>query len=276
MLQWFKQLDDVLRGKVADPERLAEGTEHIQVGPLIAVSILLGAVYGVFMGMFAVFTREEPSYLQMLASAVKVPALFFLTLVVTFPSLYVFSALLGVRTGPKDTLRLVAAPLAVNLAVLASFAPITAFFTLNATSYHFMKLLNVAFFAAAGFIGLGVLLKLLRRLETAQSGPLPEAPGPRPLTQTDADGKPDHEATVAALREHDRRRAAYSAARFDQERAQWTFRVWLLLYALLGAQMGWVLRPFIGSPELPFQVFRAREANIFIDIARSLGELLGA
>ena len=34
---------------------------------------------------------------QLFASAVKVPALFFLTLAVTFPSLYVFNALVGSR-----------------------------------------------------------------------------------------------------------------------------------------------------------------------------------
>ena len=42
--------------------------------------------------------------MQMIACAIKVPALFFLTLVVPFPFLYVVSALPGVRLNPKDTL----------------------------------------------------------------------------------------------------------------------------------------------------------------------------
>jgi len=53
------------------------------------------------------------------------------------------------------------------------------------------------------------------------------------------------------------------------------FHVWLIIYALVGAQMGWILRPFIGSPDLPFQLFRAREANIFTDVAHTLFKLLG-
>jgi hypothetical protein len=48
----------------------------------------------------------------------------------------------------------------------------------------------------------------------------------------------------------------------------------LVLYGLVGAQMGWVLRPFIGDPEQAFTLFRAREANFFLDLLRSLGEFV--
>jgi hypothetical protein len=30
--------------------------------------------------------------------------------------------------------------------------------------------------------------------------------------------------------------------------------------------MGWVLRPFLGHPNLPFTWFRARESNVFAAI----------
>jgi len=244
-------MDSVLRGKKADPQLLAQGMGHIKLGPLMAGCLLLGIIYGLFMGLYAVLTRTPPSYEQLAASAVKVPAVFLLTLVVTFPSLYVFSALLGVQLGPKDVLRLMMVPVAVNLAVLASLGPITGFFTLNTTSYHFMKLLNVFFFTVSGVIGLKVLLTMLRRLESVQApyvgvpvqaaegGELPRLP-PGPHGPS----------------------------------ARKTFRVWLIIYALVGAQMGWVLRPFIGAPNLPFELFRAREANIFIDVIQTIGELL--
>jgi len=273
MLAWFKELDEVLRGKMADPDRLAEGTSHIHVGPLVGVSIALGVIYGLAMGLFAVLTREPACFAQLVASAAKVPALFFFTLVVTFPSLYVFSALLGVKMGPKDTLRLIAAPLAVNLAVLASFAPITAFFTLNTTSYPFMKLLNVFFFAVAGFIGLGVLLNLLRRVEAAQAPAFEEPEAPR-VDVPEEGGAPSADAQAKAA-DAARRYGRWVDQRRERDRAQWTFRIWLILYALVGAQMGWILRPFIGSPELPFEIFRPRHTNIFVDVLHSLSELLG-
>jgi len=249
MISWLKELDGVLRGRKAEPELLAKGMSHIRIAPLAGVCVVLGVIYGIFMGLFSVLTRTPPCFEQMAAAAVKVPALFFLTLVVTFPSLYVFSALLGVPLGPKDVLRLILLPVVVTLAVLASLGPITGFFTLNTTNYPFMKLLNVFFFSISGIIGLKVLLNTLTRLEVAQvlfvnlDEPLNDSASkpPRPVSHS-----------ISARR---------------------TFRVWLVIYALVGAQMGWVLRPFIGAPDLPFKLFRGREANIFIDVLRTIREL---
>jgi hypothetical protein len=214
------------------------------------------------MGLYAVLTRTPPCSAQLAASAIKVPLLFLLTLFVTFPSLYVFSALLGVQLTPMDTLRLILAPIAVNLAVLASFGPITGFFTLNTTSYPFMKLLNVFFFSCSGLIGLGALLRMLSRLEGT------------PAARSDTNNVPSREDT-GKVPDESLQRLHPLPVREDTVRARKTFKVWLVLYALVGAQMGWILRPFIGKPDLPFQLFRAREANIFIDVLRSIGELLG-
>ena len=33
-------------------------------------------------------------------------------------------------------------------------------------------------------------------------------------------------------------------------------RSWLVVYAFVGIQMGWMLRPFVGSPGEPVQFFR--------------------
>jgi hypothetical protein len=33
-------------------------------------------------------------------------------------------------------------------------------------------------------------------------------------------------------------------------------RAWLGIYIFVGIQMAWVLRPFVGSPDLPVQFFR--------------------
>ncbi|MEX0679680.1 MAG: hypothetical protein WD063_21605, partial [Pirellulales bacterium] len=41
------------------------------------------------------------------------------------------------------------------------------------------------------------------------------------------------------------------------------FTVWMVVFGLVGAQMSWVLRPFVGSPDLPFEWFRPRESNFF-------------
>ncbi len=51
------------------------------------------------------------------------------------------------------------------------------------------------------------------------------------------------------------------------------FTVWTVVFALVGAQMSWVLRPLIGCPGVPFEFFRERESNFFISVAQSLANL---
>ena len=77
----------------------------------------MGAVYGVAMGGFAALSSRAGVWRQMVSSGVKVPALFFLTLLVTFPSLYVFNALIGSTLTLRALARLMTAAMAVSLAV---------------------------------------------------------------------------------------------------------------------------------------------------------------
>ena len=91
----------------------------------------------------------------------KLPLLFGLTLAVTFPSLYVFNALVGSRLLIFQMLRLLIAAMSVMLTVLASFGPIVAFFAVSTQSYSFMLLLNIAVFGVAGILGLAFLLRTI-------------------------------------------------------------------------------------------------------------------
>jgi hypothetical protein len=49
---------------------------------------------------------------------------------------------------------------------------------------------------------------------------------------------------------------------------------WVVLYGLVGSQLGWTLRPFFGSPGEPFQLFRNLEGNFYAQVIRSLLALL--
>jgi hypothetical protein len=54
-------------------------------------------------------------------------------------------------------------------------------------------------------------------------------------------------------------------------RHRWLLRVWLLLYAFVGIQMAWVLRPFVGSPDMPVQFFREESwDNAYVIIGRMI------
>ena len=52
-------------------------------------------------------------------------------------------------------------------------------------------------------------------------------------------------------------------------------RSWLLLYAFVGMQLGWFLRPFFGSPGSNFQLFRQAGGNFYLDIVRAFSEIFG-
>ncbi len=55
------------------------------------------------------------------------------------------------------------------------------------------------------------------------------------------------------------------------------FRCWVILFGLVGAQMSWVLRPFVGDPGRPFaRGSEARESNFFEAVWAALVSLFSA
>lgn len=54
-------------------------------------------------------------------------------------------------------------------------------------------------------------------------------------------------------------------------------RLWLLLYAFVGIQMGWVLRPFVGDPNNTVEFFRADSwGNAYVILAQMLYRMLAS
>ena len=249
-LQGFRDVDRILRGDSTRLDSLREGGISVASGRLTGAVVLLFMAYGVCMATFSLLSPNGPSLGQILATTIKVPLLFYLTLAVTLPSLYVFNALVGSRLTFPSMAKLFSATLGVNAAVLCSMGPIVAFFSVCTTSYPFMVLFNVAVFATAGFLAQGFLLQTLQRLSIAQSleaddGAPVDRPGPlRPLNDP-----------------------------FLGKHVKTIFRVWVVLFGLVGAQMGWVLRPFIGNPNIPFTLFRPRESNFFEAVLHAISRL---
>lgn len=56
---------------------------------------------------------------------------------------------------------------------------------------------------------------------------------------------------------------------------KWVLFFWMFVYAFVGSQMAWTIRPFIGAPGSPFELFRQLGGNFYTDVFRSLGEILG-
>ncbi len=52
-------------------------------------------------------------------------------------------------------------------------------------------------------------------------------------------------------------------------------RLWIIVYAFVGSQVAWTLRPFIGAPTMKFELFRQLGGNFYTNIFASLGEIFG-
>lgn len=301
MLNWLRQLDELLRGDRTRDDLLRHGTIDLRLRRFVPLAIALGAIYGFFMAWYALFGMREGAFQQAAATMIKLPMLFLLTLGVTFPSLYVFNALVGCKLSFAATMRLLVGAIVINLAVAASLGPILGFFTVSTTSYPFMVLLNVVLLGIGGMIGLSFLLKTLRALaETERRRRVEEG-----LLATDQDDRKAespgrHESPVPPpiFSEHSsyrvpspsdpptgQTRPPFSPVPPQHSRrplrdpglesANFIFRIWVIIYALVGAQMGWVLRPFIGSPDIPFTFFRERSGHFFAAVWNSARALMG-
>ena len=283
--RWVTELDRVLRGDATKLAAIRDGNIQIPLRGLSIVVVVLGLIYGACMGSFSLF-RPDGSWMQIVATTVKVPLLFFLTLLVTFPSLYVFNALVGSRLSVLAVLRLLIAALAVNLAVLSSLGPIVAFFSVSTTSYAFMVLLNVVVFAASGALGLAFLLQTLNRLSLPEARPadagepMPTEEGP-PATEPSLVGETllaeaaPAEAPSPLQQPLDRELGPLDRLEGQVlgKHVRKVFGTWIVVFGLVGAQMGWVLRPFIGAPEKEFEWFRERESNFFEAVWTALAAL---
>lgn len=49
---------------------------------------------------------------------------------------------------------------------------------------------------------------------------------------------------------------------------------WMVLFALVGSQMGWMMRPFIGRPGEPFSLTRETSGSLYADVLRSTTRLV--
>jgi hypothetical protein len=114
------------------------------------------------------------------------------------------------------------------------------------------------FFGIGGLIGVGFLRRALGAVfETASQPP----PPPPPLTPR-LPGEPVSNEPIRIARPRPQAAPAITV-----------FRIWAVIFGAVGAQMGWILRPFIGTPTLPFQLFRPRESHFFAAVARAIASL---
>jgi hypothetical protein len=155
-------------GALTRPERAAglvieEGRGAFARVLVVAVAVLY-AFYGLSMGLYH-------GVVPGVVSALKLPVLYVITLVICFPAFYALSALHAQRLTGGQCARLLLMATSANALALASFAPMSFFFTFTTSraGYNFIVVLQVAVFAAAAALSV-VEIGLIFRAVAARLG----------------------------------------------------------------------------------------------------------
>src|SRR5262245_5654897 len=81
---------------------------------------------------------------------------------------------------------------------------------------------------------------------------------------------------VASLSAQGLLRRCYAPLIARNRRHLWLLRTWQVLYSFVAIQMAWVLRPFVGQPEVPVQFFRDEAwGNAYVVVAKMIWGLFG-
>jgi len=224
-MKYFSVVMYLLRERKQFLEEIREGVKlQSKIFGLLISSTVFFAIYGAILG-------ASSTWMQCLVSAIKLPALYLLTLIICFPTLYFFNVMFGSKRTFEQYLTLLMTAMAMISILLFGFAPVSLFFLISSTDYTFFLLLNIAIMAITGFLGISFFYQ-----------------GMQSLSEEDAEGK---EIRLNIL------------------------RFWLGLYAFVGTQLGWTLRPFFGSPGKAFELFRNRESNFYLSVWDSLRHIGG-
>ena len=187
---------------------------------MTASSIIYLALYGIVMGI-------SNSWQMAIMSAVKLPALFLVTLLICLPTLYFFNLLYGSQLTFAQAAALMLAAVTVTAALTLAFASIVLFFWLTVPDYEFFVLLNVCVLAITAWWGLSFLRQGMRYVQGIQA-----------------------------------------------QRGQ-ILAAWIAIYAFVGTQMGWALRPFFGYPGAPFEIVRRMQGTFYTGIFNIIRRLVG-
>ena len=209
--------------------------------PSKIVDMLIMTVLG--LGLFGAAMGLTSGLPWMLASAVKLPLLFFASVAICLPTLYYFSVLFGGRLTFAQTISVLLTALTVTSVLCLGFALISLFFHFSGSDYHFMVALNVIMLAISGIAGLMFLVQGTLYLE--QTAP------------------PVHISFWQWARFF-----FYGGAR------SLVTLIWMGVLGTVGAQMGWTLRPFFGAPGTTFVLMRPVEGDFFQGFLYNLQQLL--
>ena len=167
-------------------------------------TLLMGLICGMFYGLIMGFYNSP---LQALVSAIKVPMLFYATLGICITLLHFIGILFGSKLKFIQTTSVLVYGISVSMILLTAFAPISLFFRLTPSSYKFILLMHVTFFAISGSVGLYYIKRNFNILK----------------------------------------KLAQETDELAERQSNAILSIWIVLYIFVGTQMAYILSPFVGS-----------------------------
>ncbi len=119
-----------------------------------------------FLALYGLVIGASSHWLQAISSAIKLPGLYLITLLVCLPSLYIFEVVTGSQRNFRQYLVLLLATTSVISVMLLAFVPVVLFFLLSVNDYEFFKLLNVVIFTLTGVIGVQFFYQNMKSLHS--------------------------------------------------------------------------------------------------------------
>lgn len=222
----FAVLIRLLRDRRKFLDEVRSGTKlETKIASLLVASSFFFSVYGAIIGSYG-------GGLQIISSAIKLPALYLITLIICLPTLYFFDILFGSKLDFKQYVTMALTSVAVISVLLFSFAPVVLFFLISVKGYNFFLLLTVLVMAITGCVGVRLFYKGMIDMVGQEA--------------------------------------------IEQKMRRRLLQGWVVLYALVGSQLGWTLRPFVGTEGEPFQIFRPEiDGNFYAQVFRLIGSMLG-
>ncbi|GID30194.1 hypothetical protein [Paractinoplanes brasiliensis] len=278
-------IERILRDRQGIWQQIVEDRELPKLtGQMLISSVAALAVYGAVLGSFH-------SVLMALTSAGKLPLLFLATLTICLPTLYLFNLVFGARLSIRQSLSLVMVALTVTAMLALAFAPISLFFLITAPDYAFFKLLNVLILALSALVGLRFLTGGMRVLNEhgllapkAEAPAVPAAAAAEPAKAlvtagAPAEGQPTAANGAAPVQippayGHGPLRPAPRPVGQPTPPSMTLLYIWILLFGFVGTQLAWTLRPFFGSPNMKFSLYRDIDGNFYAEIFRTIADLL--
>lgn len=223
----FSELIRLLRDRRQFLDEIRSQTKlETKIASLLVASSAFFAVYGAIVGAYG-------GGFQILSGAIKLPALYLVTLMICLPTLYFFDILSGSKLNFKQYATMALTAVSVISVLLFAFAPVILFFLISIKDYVFFLLLNVLVMGITGTIGVRLFYKGMRDMTASGEG-------------------------------------------IGKKSRRYLLQGWVLLYGLVGSQLGWTLRPFLGVEGEPFQVFRPEiDGNFYGQVIRAVGTMIG-